>query len=189
MPAPFTVRADARQESSPVCGWHTSCLGNHSPRFSHNAGTGDEVTSARTNPASVVSGGHPELPVSPAEIVVGELVIDVAGHEVKSGRGTVRLTFLEFELLRILAATPGRVFKRRELIELLWHGAPPSSLRTVDIHVSRVRRKLGEPFGAMIETVRQVGYKFAPTRARPIMKLVANPSSLPRRTDHVTSPG
>lgn len=105
------------------------------------------------------------------EIVLDEVVIDVAGHEVRRGRDPIHLTFLEFELLHALASTPGRVFRRRELVDLLWGDSPPSSLRTVDIHVSRVRRKLGEPFGAMIETVRQVGYKVAPARSRPIMKL------------------
>ena len=94
------------------------------------------------------------------EIVkIGDLLIDVAGHEVYlAGR---RLTFphQEFELLRFLAHNRGRVYSREQLLEQVWHADYQVGTRTVDIHIRRVRAKLGKVVGALIVTVRNVGYK------------------------------
>jgi DNA-binding response OmpR family regulator len=78
-------------------------------------------------------------------------------------RGTeVQLTFVEFELLRTLAAQPGRVFSRRMLLEALWKSADYRDPRTIDVHVRHLREKLeSEPrTPEFILTVRGVGYRF-----------------------------
>ena len=84
------------------------------------------------------------------------------------GRETL-LTFQEFELLAFLAACPATVFTRAELVEQVWHrtlgqdGRPvPQDSRTVDVHVSRVRRKLGPRYGRCLVTEYRVGYRFRP---------------------------
>jgi DNA-binding response OmpR family regulator len=89
---------------------------------------------------------------------IDELVIDIAGYEVRIGGRRIELTHQEFELLRFLAQHRGRVFSREALLERAWGYQYAGGTRTVDIHVRRVRSKLGAT-GAMIETVRNVGYK------------------------------
>lgn len=90
---------------------------------------------------------------------IDELVIDIAGYEVRIHGRRIELTHQEFELLRFLAQHRGRVFTREALLERAWGYRYAGGTRTVDIHVRRVRSKLGETMGAMIETVRNVGYK------------------------------
>jgi len=89
---------------------------------------------------------------------IDDLVIDIAGHELRIAGGRVELTHQEFELLRFLAQHRGRVFTREALLERAWGYRFAGGTRTVDIHVRRVRAKLGT-HGALIETVRNVGYK------------------------------
>ncbi|MBD0329696.1 MAG: response regulator transcription factor [Thermoleophilia bacterium] len=90
------------------------------------------------------------------------LVIDVGRRTVETDGRPVRLTYVEFELLRILVANPGRVFTREALLEALWGSAAYREPRTIDVHVRHLREKL-EPDPAdpqLIETVRGVGYRF-----------------------------
>ncbi|MEJ7603696.1 MAG: response regulator transcription factor [Kofleriaceae bacterium] len=89
---------------------------------------------------------------------IDDLVIDIAGYEVRLGGRRIELTHQEFELLRFLGQHRGRVFTREALLERAWGYRYAGGTRTVDIHVRRVRAKLGET-GALIETVRNVGYK------------------------------
>jgi DNA-binding response OmpR family regulator len=84
----------------------------------------------------------------------------------------IQLTFQEFELLAFLAAHPATVFTRAELVERVWHrtlgqdGRPVSrDSRTVDVHVSRVRRKLGPRHGQCLVTEYRVGYQYRPQPA------------------------
>jgi DNA-binding response OmpR family regulator len=93
-------------------------------------------------------------------IKIGELVIDIAGYEVKIGGRRVDLTHQEFELLRFLAQHRGRVFTRHALLERAWGYQYAGGTRTVDIHVRRLRSKLAAS-GELIETVRNVGYKIS----------------------------
>jgi len=86
------------------------------------------------------------------------LVIDLAGYETKIGGRRIELTHQEFELLRYLAQHRGRVFTRQALLERAWGYQYAGGTRTVDIHVRRLRSKLGSA-GELIETVRNVGYK------------------------------
>lgn len=89
---------------------------------------------------------------------IDDLVIDIAGYEVRLSGRRIELTHQEFELLRYLAQHRGRVFTREALLERAWGYRYAGGTRTVDIHVRRVRAKLGDA-GSWIETVRNVGYK------------------------------
>jgi DNA-binding response OmpR family regulator len=90
------------------------------------------------------------------------LTIDLARRLVEVEGRRVQLTYVEFELLRILASNPGRVYSRRMLLEALWGGADYREPRTIDVHVRHLREKLerdpAEP--EYILTVRGVGYRF-----------------------------
>jgi DNA-binding response OmpR family regulator len=90
---------------------------------------------------------------------IEDLVIDIAGYEVRLGGRRLELTHQEFELLRFLAQHRGRVFTRDQLLERVWGYQYAGGTRTVDIHVRRVRAKLGATAGGLVETVRNVGYK------------------------------
>jgi DNA-binding response OmpR family regulator len=90
------------------------------------------------------------------------LTVDLARRVVEFAGNRVQLTYVEFELLRILASHPGRVYSRRMLLEALWGGADYREPRTIDVHVRHLREKL-EPDPAEPEyilTVRGVGYRF-----------------------------
>jgi two-component system phosphate regulon response regulator PhoB len=96
----------------------------------------------------------------------GELEIDRHRFEVKMQGRVVELTRKEFDLLAVLVATPGRVFGREELLDLVWGRDGFVEPRTVDVHVARLRAKfsadkLPEPG---IDTVRGVGYRFRDSR-------------------------
>ena len=95
-------------------------------------------------------------------IEAAELRIDVPRRSVQVRGEEVQLTFVEFELLRVLAASPGRVFSRRQLLERLRGGADYREPRTIDVHVRHLREKIErdarEP--ELILTVRGVGYRF-----------------------------
>ncbi len=80
---------------------------------------------------------------------------------------TLDLTFKEFELLKFLAQHPGRVFTRAVLLQEVWGYDYFGGTRTVDVHVRRLRAKLGPEHEALIGTVRNVGYRFVPERADP----------------------
>jgi DNA-binding response OmpR family regulator len=95
-------------------------------------------------------------------IAAGELVIDVPRHTVEMRGVPVQLTYVEFELLRTLAAHPGRVYSRRMLLEALWGSADFRDPRTIDVHVRHLREKLelDSRNPEYILTVRSVGYRF-----------------------------
>jgi DNA-binding response OmpR family regulator len=92
----------------------------------------------------------------------GELRIDVPRRTVEVRGQGVQLTFVEFELLRVLASAPGRVFSRRQLLEKLRGGADYREPRTIDVHVRHLREKIeADPHEPeLILTVRGVGYRF-----------------------------
>jgi len=92
----------------------------------------------------------------------GELRIDVPRRTVEIRGQEAQLTFVEFELLRVLAAAPGRVFSRRQLLEKLRGGADYREPRTIDVHVRHLREKIeADPHEPqLILTVRGVGYRF-----------------------------
>ena len=97
------------------------------------------------------------------ELISAEgLTIDLARRLVEVGGNRVQLTYVEFELLRILASHPGRVYSRRMLLEALWGGADYREPRTIDVHVRHLREKLERDSAdpEYILTVRGVGYRF-----------------------------
>lgn len=94
------------------------------------------------------------------EIRSGELVIDEATYTARLRKRALDLTFKEFELLKYLAQHPGRVFTRAQLLQEVWGYDYFGGTRTVDVHVRRLRAKLGPEHEALIGTVRNVGYRF-----------------------------
>jgi len=90
-----------------------------------------------------------------------DLVIDLKRYEVKAGGKIVELTPTEFRVLRILAARPGWVHSRDQLLDALWGNDKVVVDRTIDLHVANLRRKLGKA-GRLIKSVRGVGYKLEP---------------------------
>jgi DNA-binding response OmpR family regulator len=95
----------------------------------------------------------------------GEVTIDEATYTAKLGKRVLDLTFKEFELLKYLVQHPGRVFTRDQLLQEVWGYDYFGGTRTVDVHVRRLRAKLGTDHEALIGTVRNVGYRFvAPPR-------------------------
>jgi DNA-binding response OmpR family regulator len=99
------------------------------------------------------------------EIRSGELVIDEATYAAKLRGRTLDLTYKEFELLKYLAQHPGRVFSRAQLLQEVWGYDYFGGTRTVDVHVRRLRAKLGPEHEGLIGTVRNVGYRFVPQEA------------------------
>ncbi len=90
----------------------------------------------------------------------GDLTIDPDTYTARLRARPLDLTYKEFELLRYLAQHPGRVFTRSQLLQEVWGYDYFGGTRTVDVHVRRLRAKLGSEHEALIGTVRQVGYKF-----------------------------
>ncbi|HWD02223.1 MAG TPA: response regulator transcription factor [Amycolatopsis sp.] len=108
------------------------------------------------------------------ELRVGDLVIDEATYTARLRRRTLELTYKEFELLKYLAQHAGRVFTRAQLLQEVWGYDFFGGTRTVDVHVRRLRAKLGPEHEQMIGTVRNVGYKFErPVKSAAVPKPVA----------------
>ncbi|MEV0581376.1 response regulator transcription factor [Nonomuraea sp. NPDC050310] len=101
---------------------------------------------------------------APDEIRSGDLSIDEATYTARLRGRALDLTFKEFELLKYLAQHPGRVFTRAQLLQEVWGYDYFGGTRTVDVHVRRLRAKLGPENEALIGTVRNVGYRFVPDR-------------------------
>jgi DNA-binding response OmpR family regulator len=90
----------------------------------------------------------------------GDVVVDDATYTSTIGGRALDLTFKEFELLKYLAQHPGRVFTRDQLLQEVWGYDYFGGTRTVDVHVRRLRAKLGPEHETLIGTVRNVGYRF-----------------------------
>ena len=112
----------------------------------------------------------PDADALTAPIHRGELVIDEMTYTAKVGGRTLDLTFKEFELLKYLAQHPGRVFTRAQLLQEVWGYDYYGGTRTVDVHVRRLRAKLGTEHESLVGTVRNVGYRFVPPRETPSAK-------------------
>jgi DNA-binding response OmpR family regulator len=130
----------------------------------------DDIVLATAGPAEVevrlrLATSQVASPESGNNIINGgDLVIDPDTYSAKLKGRPLDLTYKEFELLKFLAQHPGRVFTRDQLLREVWGYDYFGGTRTVDVHVRRLRAKLGSEYEAMIGTVRQVGYKFvAPT--------------------------
>ena len=95
----------------------------------------------------------------PDVIRVGELVINPTRYEVSLGGRRIDLRFKEYELLRLMASNPGRVFTREALLNEVWGYHYFGGTRTVDVHIRRLRSKIEDSDHAFIETIWQVGYR------------------------------
>ncbi|HCS58372.1 MAG TPA: transcriptional regulator [Gordonia polyisoprenivorans] len=101
------------------------------------------------------------------KVTLGELVIDEGTYTARLRGRPLDLTYKEFELLKYLAQNAGRVFTRAQLLQEVWGYDFFGGTRTVDVHVRRLRAKLGSDHESLIGTVRNVGYKAVrPTRGR-----------------------
>ncbi|MGY1617987.1 winged helix-turn-helix domain-containing protein [Geodermatophilus sp. SYSU D00691] len=103
-----------------------------------------------------------ETPTDPAVIRLGRLVVEPDAYTALVAGRRVPLTAREFELLRALARAAGRTLSRAQLMREVWPAAEGAAGRTVDVHVTRLRRKLG-PAAAQLSTVRGVGYRLDPS--------------------------
>ena len=125
----------------------------------------------------------------PGQISIGSVSVDTAARRVYSSDGEVRLSPLEYRLLEVLLERSGENLSRRDLLKYVWDTEADIETRTVDMHVARLRSKLGES-SYMIETVRGVGYRLrednggdaSTTRLSP---RAARPASTYRAPDHL----
>jgi DNA-binding response OmpR family regulator len=99
-----------------------------------------------------------------ASLRLGPLAMNIETYQVSVSGALLDLTYKEFELLRFLVQRPGRVFTRSELLQEVWGYNFYGGTRTVDVHVRRLRAKLGAEHEGLIQTVRGVGYRAAEAR-------------------------
>lgn len=103
-------------------------------------------------------GDRPEL------VQYGELALNLETYQAAMSGRPLDLTYMEYELLKFLASHPGKVFTRETLLSRVWGYEYYGGARTVDVHVRRLRAKLGEEHAGLIQTVRSVGYRFGQSR-------------------------
>ena len=100
----------------------------------------------------------------PDVVEYGDLVLNLETYQAAMGDRPLDLTYMEYELLRFFATHPGKVFTREQLLSRVWGYEYYGGARTVDVHVRRLRAKLGEERAPLIQTVRSVGYRFGQGR-------------------------
>ena len=129
-----------------------------SPLVCANLKPGLSQCSAAVKTPASADGAKDEAP-----IIRGSLRIDPARREVTIGERQVDLTPKEFDLLRLFAANPGRVFPRKYLLEKIWDYSYEGYDRTIDSHINRLRAKIEEnpENPQMVLTVWGIGYKFS----------------------------
>ncbi|MFI9610387.1 winged helix-turn-helix domain-containing protein [Streptomyces sp. NPDC052023] len=139
----------------PMVGYLVLVPADQQPPFLPVAATGapataDDLAATGTGPTGTDATADPLIRVDPQRRTA-----EVAGRELD-------LTYLEFELLAHLVAHPHRVHTRDQLVTTVWGYGHVGDGRTVDVHIARLRRKLGAEHRQAILTVRRVGYKYAP---------------------------
>lgn len=106
-----------------------------------------------------------EVEIQSADLVeYGELVLNLETYQASIANRPLDMTYMEYELLKFLAQNPGKVFTREILLSRVWGYEYYGGARTVDVHVRRLRAKLGEEHANLIQTVRSVGYRFGQSR-------------------------
>ena len=127
----------------------------------------DDIVLDSAGPAEVearirlsVARAVPDHEDAPTEIRAAGVVIDEASYTARVNGAPLNLTFKEFELLKYLVQHPGRVFTREQLLQEVWGYDYFGGTRTVDVHVRRLRAKLGTEHEHHIGTVPNVGYRF-----------------------------
>lgn len=101
---------------------------------------------------------------SPDLVAYDQLALNLETYQAAIAGRPLDLTYMEYELLKFLAQHPGRVFTREQLLSRVWGYEYYGGARTVDVHVRRLRAKLGEEHAGLIQTVRSVGYRFGQSR-------------------------
>ncbi len=102
--------------------------------------------------------------VRPELVTYGPLSLNVETYQAVLESRPLDLTYMEYELLRFLASSPGQVFTREVLLNRVWGYEYYGGARTVDVHIRRLRAKMGEEHSSLISTVRGVGYKLGQSR-------------------------
>ncbi|MGA1035830.1 MAG: winged helix-turn-helix transcriptional regulator [Ilumatobacteraceae bacterium] len=97
-------------------------------------------------------------------VVYDDLALNLETYQASISDRPLDLTYMEYELLKFLAQNPGKVFTREMLLSRVWGYEYYGGARTVDVHVRRLRAKLGEEHADLIQTVRSVGYRFGQSR-------------------------
>lgn len=100
----------------------------------------------------------------PELVEYGALVLNLETYQAALDGAPIDLTYMEYELLKFLAQRPGKVFTRETLLSRVWGYEYYGGARTVDVHIRRLRAKLGEEHASLISTVRSVGYRFGQSR-------------------------
>jgi DNA-binding response OmpR family regulator len=101
---------------------------------------------------------------TPETIEYEALLLNVETYQATIAQRPLDLTYMEYELLKFLAQNPGKVFTREMLLSRVWGYEYYGGARTVDVHIRRLRAKLGEEHAGLIHTVRSVGYRFGQSR-------------------------
>ena len=102
--------------------------------------------------------------VSSDLVEYGPLTLNLETYQASMGGRPLDMTYMEYELLKFLAQNPGKVFTREILLSRVWGYEYYGGARTVDVHIRRLRAKLGEEHAGLIQTVRSVGYRFGESR-------------------------
>ena len=110
-------------------------------------------------------------------ITHGNLTIDVTSFTVSLNDRNIELTYKEYELLKLFASNPGRVFRREDILNRIWGDDYFGGTRTVDVHVRRLRSKLDDVSHSIIETMWRVGYRFSPPEIHTV-----STNSVPRKS-------
>ena len=129
------------------------------------AGPAEVEARLRLAVGSLALSGEDEQPSG--RITAGDLVIDETTYSARVDGRLLDLTYKEFELIKHLAQHPGRVFTRAQLLQEVWGYDYFGGTRTVDVHVRRLRAKLGSEHEVLIGTVRNVGYRLVPESSPP----------------------
>lgn len=130
----------------------------------------DDIILAAAGPAEVearirLAGVRTNENIADEDVIrCGDVVIDEASYSAKAGANTLNLTYKDFELLKFMVQNSGRVFTRAQLLSEVWGYDYYGGTRTVDVHVRRLRAKLGADHDQLITTVRNVGYSFTELR-------------------------
>ncbi|MFJ6988005.1 MULTISPECIES: winged helix-turn-helix domain-containing protein [unclassified Streptomyces] len=152
----------------PMVGYLVLVPADQQPPFLPLALAGQPQAQAAAPAQATPAGATDAVPAAPAVPEAGEPLVridDVQRTASVNGR-QLDLTYLEFELLAHLVAHPHRVHTRDQLVTTVWGYGHVGDGRTVDVHVARLRRKLGVEHRKAIQTVRRVGYKYTPPTSR-----------------------
>jgi DNA-binding response OmpR family regulator len=116
-------------------------------------------------PHAGTSGPESGVQADDGQIRSGDLIVDTNGYTASLHGRPIDLAYKEFELLKYLVQHPSRVFTRAQLLQEVWGYDYYGGTRTVDVHIRRLRAKLGGEYEHLIGTVRNVGYRFDPPEA------------------------